>query len=746
MKKIFSTLLLLISIFLTLTACGQGSTPSSDPATTPPAAIPTRISAKPTDTTAAPAPTSTITPTATPARLASKPITSANINALSPLKSLGLGGALLYVGYSNDGKQILTVSESSICRMDAVSLDGWNCSEFPTSFPNDFIQRANLNYSQSQDGSVIPRGLGTSIAFPTDMSKIAISDGGIWDTASMSFLSNSSGGDFVALSPDGAYKLIGSHARTDTIAKTELIDAQTNSILHVFEEYLFTTSIATQNRSFSPDNSKLVLFKDNTAEIWDIASGTFIDKYVAGGKLNRVEFSPDGNYLVLVTGKTIDIFQTADHEHVFVYAAPGDIRDFTFSPDSQYLAVSSIAEQSVKVWNVADWSRKHTLTGGASKGFDGLRFSSTSRYLYASQPYQSSNSAVTSSYDIWDMADGKLKVDVAGKGDIRLAAISPDERQFTYVGEYDFYVMDMESSTTAYSSPLTNGIALAISPTNEMIASGIKGGAFALWDATTGDFIKVIGEVDTKIISYFSFQIPNQISAIVFSPDGQMVASASRDGQVRLWAIQDGSLVQQLRPASTALMNTELAFSPDGQYLTASNYVNSTAQSVTYLWSIPDGKILLQVSEGKRHFNQMWFSPDSQYLALSQYFQTTGEISRIYTVTGCRDNGNAPLAGPACEPYLDEMPPSLSLGNVNLHIQECRNSTSGVYASTYFIADSDIVALLFNACGVQIYNRNNGRMITTLFMSQPGFARSPDNTFFIMATFSGEGVRIWGIP
>lgn len=76
----------------------------------------------------------------------------------------------------------------------------------------------------------------------------------------------------------------------------------------------------------------------------------------------------------------------------------------------------------------------------------------------------------------------------------------------------------------------------AFSPDQALIVSGSGNGTVQLWDATTG---KLLWRSDAH---------NNQVTAVGFSPDGKVIASASSsDAVVNLLRIEDGQIIELLR-------------------------------------------------------------------------------------------------------------------------------------------------------------------------------------------------------
>lgn len=71
-----------------------------------------------------------------------------------------------------------------------------------------------------------------------------------------------------------------------------------------------------------------------------------------------------------------------------------------------------------------------------------------------------------------------------------------------------------------------------------------------------------------------------KIEALCFSPDGRLLASSSRDGTVRLWAVASGALLHAWKATTT-----RLAFSPDGARLAA-----AVGKSCVQTWDVASGR------------------------------------------------------------------------------------------------------------------------------------------------------------
>jgi roadblock/LC7 domain-containing protein len=175
--------------------------------------------------------------------------------------------------------------------------------------------------------------------------------------------------------------------------------------------------------------------------------------------------------------------------------------------------------------------------------------------------------------------------------------------------------------------------AVVFSPDGKLVVSASGDGTVRLWKAATGAALQT-----TEGHS-------GGVNAVAFSPDGKLVVSASGDGAVKLWGAATGAVLQTLKAHSHSV--NAVAFSPDGK-LVASASDDRTVK----LWEAATGAAL-QTLEGHSHSARaVAFSPDGKLVASAS---DDGTVRSWAVATGEAATGAA-LEAPAPEVPAPEAP------------------------------------------------------------------------------------------
>ncbi|MBN1221083.1 MAG: hypothetical protein JXM69_19330 [Anaerolineae bacterium] len=192
---------------------------------------------------------------------------------------------------------------------------------------------------------------------------------------------------------------------------------------------------------------------------------------------------------------------------------------------------------------------------------------------------------------------------VWGKGQVKQIAHSADGK-FLVVGStsgiwlYDAKTLEMIRFRQTIDE-VTNLIFL---PDNETVMAQVGSNTIIRWNATTGE---LLGSWNVGV---------GVLRNTALAPDGMILASALEDGQVGLWDIESGRLLETLEGRLEAKkLVTGLAFSPDGALL-ASTATGNTIR----LWEVKTTNLLYTLpghSNSASTVFKLLFSPDGAILA-----------------------------------------------------------------------------------------------------------------------------------
>ncbi len=183
-------------------------------------------------------------------------------------------------------------------------------------------------------------------------------------------------------------------------------------------------------------------------------------------------------------------------------------------------------------------------------------------------------------------------------------AFSPDGQFFTSSGvdeiintwEVELLLgMDLLDPFLTLSEDVGSVNSIVFGPDGEMLATGNTAGAMRLWSVQDGSLIRSFTGYTTSI------------NSVAFSPDGEILASGSADSSVKIWLVEDGSLISTLKGHKSAV--NSVAFSPDGTVL-----ASASGDSTTKLWLVEDGSLIRTLSGHKGGVNSIAFAPGGEIL------------------------------------------------------------------------------------------------------------------------------------
>ncbi|NCC32985.1 MAG: hypothetical protein EOM24_13360 [Chloroflexia bacterium] len=235
---------------------------------------------------------------------------------------------------------------------------------------------------------------------------------------------------------------------------------------------------------------------DGTVLVRNAGDGAILQRLEVGNAaIYSLRFTPDGQSLATSSADgSVQVWRVADGALLATFMGGSYVLAFT--PDSEGLAIAE-NDQKIRLWRISDSSLSQTFEGLVS--IFHLDFTRDGQYLIAIADDSGANEAFR-----WSVSDGALldTIDVSS--------------QFTY-------------------RPATT---LALAPDGQSMALGGYHGHIQLWQIPTRRMITTLAEH----IDY--------ISGLEFSPDGQMLFSASSEFSfnpiVHVWHARDGIILGSL--------------------------------------------------------------------------------------------------------------------------------------------------------------------------------------------------------
>ena len=347
----------------------------------------------------------------------------------------------------------------------------------------------------------------------------------------------------------------------------------------------------------SPDARMYIsLGPDDTVQVRDLTTGSVQVTLEANAAdvHSSVAFSADSKMLASGVGEEIHLWSLTTGEQKATFTGHTDyIYTVVFSPDGTTLASGGF-DDTLRLWDVATATHKTTLSGYA-RGYYRLLFSQDGSKLVGVDD----NTTV-----LWDFATGKQQKFTTSSS-INTIALSPDGNTIAGGGYAGLYLWNTVDGTyiTELSGHLRGTGGIAFSPDGNTLASS-GGDTLFLWDVKSG----------ARKLTITGHTIG--VADIAFSPDGNTLVASGWE-EIHLWDPATAEYKARLRLRDWSYYSS-LAFSPDGNTFACYSHPgiflwNVDVDSASYITTLSGyGGENLSSSRG---FTQLAFSPDGQFLA-----------------------------------------------------------------------------------------------------------------------------------
>lgn len=313
----------------------------------------------------------------------------------------------------------------------------------------------------------------------------------------------------------------------------------------------------TTHAVFSPDQSHaLTGGHDSVAIVWSLPDGEKVFQVEHGASVAAVAFSPDGRrFLTASEDQTIKVWDLGTGKEVFsLVGHDGPVTLAAFSHSGGRIA--SYASDGLRVWDAASDCLVYRSDISAGRMRSSLAFVATNAIALVGWETGAAIIDVSTGQPIH-----RLGLGIRSEGDPK-------------------YKIGAKTLDIPMAVARDQNLVPRVSPDGKFLATVNYSNTVRLWEISTGK--------DTVLLEGHAAPI----NCVGFSPNGEMLVTASRDRTCKVWR-RSGDLVSTFDEHEEEVITAE--FSPDGE-LVCSASTDDTAK----VWEARTGKCIAAIVEREK--------------------------------------------------------------------------------------------------------------------------------------------------
>ena len=416
------------------------------------------------------------------------------------------------------------------------------------------------------------------------------------------------------------------------------------------------------------------------------------------GSIREIAYSPNGKHLAVAGSIGIWLYDMTTYQEVALLTGnTGTINSVVFSPDGRTI-VSGNEDGTVWVWDMH--TGEHIQTFRAADWVLSVAFSPDGKTIASGG---GNVEGLGPGIHLRDAHTGKLLKTLEGHVyDTLSVCFSPDGKTLASGGEegnYDIRLWNVH--TGEHLETLTghtwneNINSVVFSPDGNIIVSASDDKTIRFWSTHTGLLLKTLTEHTAPV------------NSAVFSPDGNMLISAGGDS-IRVWNVHTTECIKAL-----AVPAVSVVFCPDGK-----TFVSGSSDGIR-VWDIHTYELLKTIKRDTGSVGSVVFSPDGKTIATGRGnsidlwdVHTNEHLKTLSDHTGW---GSSVVFSPDGKTIANGNGNNIQLWNVhtNEHLKTLTGHTE-IVNSVVFSPDGKTIASGSNDKTIRLWDAHTGECSKTL--------------------------------